>query len=322
MAARIFVTGANGRVGLPLVSALASQGHTVVGLARSEEKARQVRDAGAADCVVGALSDEDVVRKGAQGASRVFHLAGGTRGSGTVTPDIVNHQGARQLVSALKGRDDIERLVFTSTCAVYGDRVNLWVPEDMPPTPNTRYGKSKVDAENVLLESGLPVVVARLAAVYGPGFPFMMVERLQAGKCWLPGEGRNYVPTIHVEDAVAALLLLGERGDAGSVVHVADPEPVQLKEFYQAVHQHVGGEPAKFWSTWVPSYVQHTAARYNERVQSRLGRRPLFTPDNLKLFTSSVRLRVETLEKRLSFTWRYPNATEGVAAVLGNVTGG
>jgi len=320
--ARIFVTGASGKVGRPLVTALTEAGHDVVGLSRTESGARSVRDAGAHDCVIGALADEDVLRAGAAGAERIYHLAGGTRGAGRVTPDVINNQGTQHLISALSGRDDIERLVFTSTCAVYGDRVNLWVPEDMPPTPNTRYGKSKVAAEQALQSSALPTVTVRLAAVYGPGFPFMQVERIQAGSCWLPGEGRNYVPTIHVEDAVAGLVLLGDRGDAGSVVHLSDTEPVQLKEFYAAVAEHVGGQPARFWSTWVPSYVQHAAARYNERVQSRLGQRPLFTPDNLKLFTSSVRLRVETLENRLSFTWRHPKATVGVAAALGNATGG
>ncbi|MFT4978022.1 MAG: nucleoside-diphosphate-sugar epimerase [Myxococcota bacterium] len=322
MGERIFVTGASGRVGRPLVTALAEAGHEVIGLARSEDKARTVRDAGARDCVIGDLKDEDVLRTGAAGASRIYHLAGGARGPGQVTPDVLNNQGTRHLISALSGRDDIERVVFTSTCAVYGDRVNLWVPEDMPPTPNTRYGTSKVDAEQALIESGLPVVLVRLAAVYGPGFPFMMTDRIEAGRCWLPGEGRNYVPTIHVEDAVRGLVLLGERGELGAAVHLSDPDPIQLKDFYAAIHQHVGGEPVKFWSTWVPSYVQRTAARYNERVQSRLGRRPQFTPDNLKLFTSSVRLRVETLEKRLSFTWRYPNATVGLAATLGNPSRG
>ena len=129
--ARIFVTGANGRVGLPLVSALSVEGHEVIGLARSEEKASAVRAAGASRCVIGALSDEAVLREGAAGARFIYHLAGGTRGPGQITPDVINNQGTRHLISALSGRTDIERVIFTSTCAVYGDRVNLWVPEDL-----------------------------------------------------------------------------------------------------------------------------------------------------------------------------------------------
>ncbi|MDG1481376.1 MAG: NAD(P)-dependent oxidoreductase [Myxococcota bacterium] len=317
MGSRIFVTGANGRVGMPLIRALVSEGHQVIGLARNDEKAGVVRALGA-ECLVGDLSSTDVLTKGADGAERIYHLAGGVRGKGQETPDVINSQGTASLIEAI-GRADtasLDSVLFTSTCAIYGDRSNLWVPEDMTPTPNTRYGKSKLAAEEALLSSGLPVRIVRLAAVYGPGFPFMMVERMQAGKGWLPGEGRNYIPTVHIDDAVEGLKCIDSAGKPGEIYHLADQEPLLLKEFYAEVHKLSGGEPLKFWSTWVPSYVQRSAARYNERLQSRINRRPQFTPDNLKLYTNSVRLKVERLEKELSFTWKYPNAASGLAATL------
>ena len=87
-----FVTGANGRVGIHLVRLLIAEGHDVVGLARSEDKARGVRDAGAR-CLVGDLDDADVLDEGLDGASIVYHLAGGMRGPGRITADHVNHQG-------------------------------------------------------------------------------------------------------------------------------------------------------------------------------------------------------------------------------------
>jgi hypothetical protein len=64
-----------------------------------------------------------------------------------------------------------------------------------------------------------------------------------------------------------------------------------------------GGTPVRFWSTWVPSALQFGAAAINERLASRLGVKPRFTADNLRLFTASVRLRVERLEKELGYTW-------------------
>ncbi|MFT5683917.1 MAG: nucleoside-diphosphate-sugar epimerase [Myxococcota bacterium] len=317
MGSRIFVTGANGRVAMPLISALVAEGHQVIGLARTEEKAGMVRALGA-ECLVGDLASGDVLVKGVNGASRIYHLAGGVRGKGQETPDVINNQGTRSLIDAI-GRaetSNLESLLFTSTCAIYGDRSNLWVPEDMTPTPNTRYGTSKLAAEEVLLSSGLPVRIVRLAAVYGPNFPFMMIERMQAGKGWLPGEGRNYIPTIHIDDAVAGLQLIDRKGHTGEVYHLADQEPILLKEFYAEVHRLSGGEPIRFWSTWIPSYVQRSVARNNERLQSKLNRCPQFTPDNLKLYTNSVRLKTERLEKELSFTWKHPNAVSGLAATL------
>ena len=132
MGSRIFVTGANGRVGLPLITALVADGHQVVGLARSEEKAAAVRQLGA-ECLVGDLSSTDVVTQGVNNADRIYHLAGGVRGRGTETPDVINNQGTAGLIDAISraNTDSLKSVLFTSTCAVYGDRSNLWVPEDL-----------------------------------------------------------------------------------------------------------------------------------------------------------------------------------------------
>jgi len=307
-----FVTGANGRIGRVLVERLVSSGERVVGLARSEAKAADVRALGA-DCIVGSMAHTDALAQGLDGAARVYHLAGGFRGAGTETPDRLNRESAEQLAAALKDHTP-ERVVFTSSCAVYGDRSSLWVDEDMPPHPHTRYGRSKIDAEQAL--EGTPgLCIVRLAATYGPGFPWLMDDRIRAGKGWLPGEGRNFVPTIHVDDAVTGLILIGTKGEGG-VYNLADLEPVPLKAFYGAVHACVGGTPMRFWSTWIPSYVQFWAARNNERFQSRTGQTPRFTPDGIRLFTASVRVRVERMASELSMEWAHPEPTAGVRAVL------
>lgn len=318
-----FVTGANGRIGLPVVRALVAGGWGVTGLARTEESARRVRALGAR-CLVGSLADEDVLVAGIRGATRVLHLAGGLRGPGRAeTADAVNHQGARHLARALEkaGGTDLRALVFASTVAVYGDRSGLWIDEAMPPHPETAYGRSKVDAERVLEEAarkvGSGLQVARIAAVYGRGFPFLMDERMRAGTAWLPGEGRNFVPTMHVDDVVAALVLLASSPEARGVFHLADADPVPLGEFYRLVHTRAGGTPVRFWSTWVPSRVQFALAESNERIATRLGKCPRFTPDSLRLFTASARVKVKRLVEEVGFSHRYPSAREGVAAAFG-----
>lgn len=73
----------------------------------------------------------------------------------------------------------------------------------------------------VAARTGLKLHVVRIAAVYGPGLRFMQVDRIRAGKAWLPGEGRNLVPVVHVEDCAAALVAIGERGGR----HVARQRP-------------------------------------------------------------------------------------------------
>ena len=58
--------------------------------------------------------------------------------------------------------------------------------------------------------AGIPVRVVRLAAVYGPGFPFMLEDLIRSGRAWLPGEGKNYIPTIHIDDAVEGLIRIAD----------------------------------------------------------------------------------------------------------------
>jgi len=292
----------------------------VVGLARTKAKAATVEALGA-KCLVGDLQTAHVIEEGLDGAATLFHLAGGMRGPGQETPDRINRLGTLALIDRLKEGPELESVVFTSSCAVYGDRSGLWVDDDMPAHPHTRYGRSKLSAEEAMLEAsaaGIPVRVVRLAAVYGPGFPFMLEDLIRSGRAWLPGEGRNYIPTIHIDDAVEGLIRIADPSAAHTRYNLADLEPATVGEFYAAVAKAVGGSPPKHWSTWVPSYVQFSAARLNERIQSRLPMRPRFTPDAIRLMTASVRMKTDRLEKERGMIWRYPRPTDGVVEALLN----
>jgi nucleoside-diphosphate-sugar epimerase len=316
----VFITGASGRVAARLIPRLIQDGHTVIGLARTEAKAAKVEALGARS-VVGDLQTAHVIDQCLEGAKTLFHLAGGMRGPGQETPDRINRLGTLSLIDRLKEGPQLDSVVFTSSCAVHGDRSGLWVDDDMPAHPHTRYGRSKLSAEQAMLEAGadgLPVRVVRLAAVYGPGFPFMLEDLIKAGRAWLPGEGENYIPTIHIDDAVEGLIRIADPSAAHDRYNLADLQPATVAEFYAAVAEAVGGSPPKHWSTWVPSYVQFSAARLNERIQSKLAMRPRFTPDAIRLMTASVRMRTDRLEQERGMTWQHPRATTGVVAALLN----
>lgn len=310
----VFVTGATGRIGAPLVRALLARGDRVTALVRDDTKASALASAGAR-IVKGTLFDAAALADGVRGATVVYHLAGGVRGKGANTADRVNREGTLAVLDAARGAG-LRSFVYASSCAIYGDRSGLWVGEDYPPAPHTRYGEAKVAAEQAVASAGLPARIARIAAVYGPGFPFLQADAMRAGRAWLPGEGRNIVPVVHVDDCVAALLRIGDAEAAGGVFHVAGRTTPTLKEFYTAVHAVSGGTPVRFWSTWIPSALQFAVARANERAVARLGGRPRFTEDNLRLFTASVRLRTDRLEKELGFEWRWPDHKDGVRAAV------
>jgi UDP-glucose 4-epimerase len=309
----VLVTGGTGRIGAPLVRALVARGDHVTVLTRDPGK---VTDLGGARLVKGTLFDAAALADALTGATVVYHLAGGVRGAGQDTADRLNREGTEAVLAAVRaaGRP-LRAFVYASSCAVYGDRSGLWVAEDYPPSPHTTYGVAKVAAEAAVTAAGLPSRIARIAAVYGPGFSFLLADKMRAQKAWLPGEGRNIVPVVHVDDCVAALLRIGDT-DAGGIFHVAGRTAPTLKEFYTVVHTASGGAPVRFWSTWIPSALQLAVARANERVVAGLGRRPRFTEDNLRLYTASVRLRTDRLEKELGFTWAWGDHKAGVPAAV------
>ncbi len=319
MAERSFVTGGTGQIGLPLVRALLTAGHDVTVLVRDEARGRTVVADGAR-LLLGHLEDAAAIERGVAEADHVWHLAGGLRGAGRIDADRLNRVGTEPLaVAAGKHANRLSSFTFASSCAVYGDRSGLWVGEAHPAAPQTQYGRAKLAAEARLREvaaaTGLRLRVARIAAVYGPGLRFMQEDRIRAGHAWLPGEGRNRVPVVHIDDCVAALMAIGTRGEPG-LWNVSAPGTPTLSEFYAAVTARCGGKPVRFWSTWVPSVIQAALAEQNERMAAAMGRKPRFTNDNLRLFTASARLNVDRLEKELAFVWRYPEHGGGIAASI------
>ncbi len=310
----VFVTGATGQIGVPLVQALVQAGHRVRGLCRTAEGEAQLQALGV-EAVRGDLKDTVALEVALKEVDVVYHLAGGLRGKGQETAQRLNRDGTAALIAAATGKP-IKSLVFASSCAVYGDRNGLWVGEDYPPSPHTDYGKSKVEAEDLLLSSGHPVKIARIGVVYGRGFRVLMEEAHKKGRAWLPGEGLNFLPWVHIDDVVGALVRIAARGQAGGIYHVVGRSTPSLKDFYKEVAKRLGTKPVRFWSTWVPSALQFRLAEANEKVAGQLNRKPRFTPDNLRLWTSGVRMRSERLEKELGYVWRFGDYKEGLAESL------
>src|ERR1700744_3206041 len=71
---RVFVTGASGHIGSPVVAELLGAGHEVVGLARSGDSRARIEAAGT-ESRRGDLDDLDGLKEAATGADGVIHLA-------------------------------------------------------------------------------------------------------------------------------------------------------------------------------------------------------------------------------------------------------
>ncbi len=118
-------------------------------------------------------------------------------------------------------------LIWVSSTGVYGQHDGEWVDEGSTTEPQHFRGKRLLQAEQVMIESGLAVTVVRFSGIYGPGRE-RLLSNIRAGRLASP-ENPSWSNRIHSDDCAAALLHLLEKYRAGealeSVYIGSDSEP-------------------------------------------------------------------------------------------------
>jgi nucleoside-diphosphate-sugar epimerase len=141
--------------------------------------------------------------------------------------------------------DNLQRYVFMSSVAAYGDGLNHHEADALAPddTPDL-YVRNKAMSERALFRLhqriGLPAVTLRPPFMYGPGNPYyreaFFWERLRAGRSIIiPGDGRRLMQFVYIKDLVkAALKCLTEPNAVGHAFNIANPRPVSQTEAVEA----------------------------------------------------------------------------------------
>ncbi len=228
---RVLLTGGRGFVGGHLARLLRAAGHEVLD---PSSEAMDLRNALRTSQLVAQLRPE-----------RVFHLAALTA---LVQADhdpapvrATNVAGTGNLVAALTAHAPDARLVFTSTCHVYGPPQQLPVTEHHVLAPVGVYAQSKADAEAWVLASGLDHVVVRPFHLTGPGQP-----STHAASDWArqASQGATVIRCgdlslrrdfLDVRDACAGLWHAGEHAPSGSVLNLCSGRSVSLGEVLAGV---------------------------------------------------------------------------------------
>ena len=125
----------------------------------------------------------------------------------------VNLKGTMNLVRSLR---EGTKMVFISTCEVYGIPVMDVIDENHPLNPLTYYGMSKVAAENILRiyckKNNIDLVILRLTNVYGPGetisraIPNFIKSVMNNTDIIIFGDGEDKRDFIYIDDAVGYIL--------------------------------------------------------------------------------------------------------------------
>jgi nucleoside-diphosphate-sugar epimerase len=245
---RVFVTGASGHIGSPVVAELLEAGHEVVGLARSDDSAAKIEAAGA-EVRRGDLDDLDGLKEAASEADGVIHLAfkHDLMAIGDMEGAIGSDMAATQAFGdALAGTD--KAFVNTSGTLMLA-MMNLGrtgTEDDRSP------GGHRADVENATLalaDRGVRSSVVRLSPLvhsseldkHGFG-PILIGFARDKGFAGYPGEGVNRWPAIHTLDAASLYRRAVESAPAGTILHGVGDEGVPTREIAEAIGRGTGLE--------------------------------------------------------------------------------
>ena len=306
---RVFVAGASGAIGLPLVRRLAARGHEVTGTSRSEERAREVDRAGGHGVAVDAL-DADALREAVVAARPEVVVHQATAFPPAFDPDKIDFTptnalrtvGTRNLIAAARAAG-AERIVAQSIAFLYAPEGDWIKDETAPPWTDAPGGYAGAIAaltehERLVTEAG--GVVLRYGQFYGPGTYFSREgstgQVVAARRFPVVGRGEGTFSFIAVDDAAAATVLAIEGAGAG-VLNVVDDEPAPVREWLPAFAAVIGAPPPRRVPAW---FARIVAGKVSFAIATRLR-----GADNSRA------------KRDLGWQPRYPSWREGFQELLG-----
>ncbi len=236
----ILVVGGAGYIGSVLVRDLLADGYRVRvldSLACGDGSIRALYGHPAFELIAGDFRHAEPVVRAVRGMDAVIHL-GAIVGDPACAVDedetLETNLAATRLLAEVSRASGVSRILFASTCSVYGAADHL-VDERSSLNPVSLYAATKIDSENVLLAArgrDFHPVILRLATAFGWSHRprFDLVANLLPAKALIEKRiliynGQQWRPFIHVADASRAMrlalgapleLVSGEIFNAGS----------------------------------------------------------------------------------------------------------
>lgn len=269
-----------------LARRLVPKGWTVTGTARSEESFAKIADLGARPLVFDGSQAVEL-------PDDVTHILI------SVPPDgdgdvVLRH--CKQTISERAG--DLSWVGYLSTTGVYGNRDGAWVDEDAELLPSTERGERRVKAErawlNLYEQMDIPVMVFRLAGIYGPGRNQLV--SLLKGKSRRVVKPGQVFSRIHVDDIAQILEASIEKPNPGRAYNVCDDLPAPPQDVVAFAAELMGMPP--------PPEVA-----FDEAEMSPMGR---------SFYAESKRVHNDRIKDELGVTLTYPDYKTGLTALFAN----
>ncbi len=244
---RILVTGATGFIGQSLVPALARQGFFVRAAAR--DPARVAAGPNIEPVAMPDLSGPADWSGPLEDVSHIVHLAGIAHAPGALPDEIytrINTDAVAELAGQAKGK--IDRFVLMSSVrAQAGLSSPTTITEGDAPAPTEIYGRTKLEAERRLSESGVDYTALRPAVVYGPGVKGNIASLATIAKTPMPlpfGGLDNRRSLLSIDNLIAAVAHVLQTEETRNETYlVADAESISVAGMVAAMREGLGRPP-------------------------------------------------------------------------------
>ena len=312
----VLVTGASGFAGRNLCSALSRFGSRVRCFVRSKNDF--LANEPGISLVVGDVQDYQSMLDSLKGVDVAFHLAAITlipeTRAKTFNTFATNALGTLNFLMAAKAQD-VPKLVYVSTCHVYGRQERLPITEETAPKPIDIYSASKLSGESLALSfaamHGMDISISRAFNHYGPyQRPDFLVPsiilRLLRGERLAMG---NPTPTrdfTYVEDVVRGYTLLAEKGRSAEIYHFSSGEERSVQEIVETIMKISGVKSEVHWNPEARRIDIPRSLGDNSKTRKELGWKPRIDfEDGMKKTVAWYRSQ---LDQRNSEMIHVPNA--------------
>lgn len=301
---KVFLSGATGVLGRRILQGYKDAGHTVLGLARSDENEAAIKEAGGTPKRADVFDTESLAEAG-KGCDVFVHAATGLKGMKRITKkrlavnDRVRRAGAVAMAEAAV-HVGAKRIQLASVVWVARPDSGDAFDEEARYNPDATSASAML-AERQLQEMGeehdLGVQILRLGHLYSADSDQTrrMGRLLAKGRMGVIGSGEPEWAVIHADDAARAFVDANKHGKDG-LWHVVDEKPVASYDFLAAMAKRLDAEEPK-------------------RIPRIFGRL-LVGKHGVRFFTRAVRTSNKKLKSDTSWKPKYPDYEQGLDAVV------
>ncbi len=256
----ILVTGGCGYLGSAIIMELLEKGYHIRLLDNADcswknslelNKERRLR----LDFLRGDITSENSLRKALHGVDSIIHLAAATNEALSFKhPERyfkINYEGSKKLCK-VAGELGIEKIIYCSSCSVYGHSGEEFVSEETPPLPRSPYALSKLLGEQACLiygsMSGISINSLRIPTLFGLSIVTrldtlvnrIISKAIRKEKITIRGDGSQIRPILHVKDAARSFIFTLERDlPSGEIFNVVG-ENLRVNDIISLVEEFLG----------------------------------------------------------------------------------